>query len=142
MVLLAARVPVCRYYNRGKIMTVISRTHQVPIKICPLFWKMIIIGCTTIIIVVVDRGNLEAFFFFFFFFESNSREITLNWPISGGGQGDQLFFRYSPNIAQKSLNPDIRAAAWHTVATRAVMSAPAFFDNTSSFFFFSPSATC
>lgn len=56
-------------------MTVISRTHQVPIKICPLFWKMIIIGCTTIIIVVVDRGNLEAFF------ESNSREITSNWPI-------------------------------------------------------------
>lgn len=59
-------------------MTVISRTHQVPIKICPLFWKMIIIGCTTIIIVVVDRGNLEAFF------ESNSREITSNWPILEG----------------------------------------------------------
>lgn len=75
--LLLAVVSVCRYYNRGKIMTVISRTHQVPIKICPLFWKMIIIGCTTIIIVVVDRGNLEAFF------ESNSREITSNWPISG-----------------------------------------------------------
>lgn len=46
----------------GKIMTVISRTHQVPIKIGPLFWKMIIIGCTTIIIVAVDRGSLEVFF--------------------------------------------------------------------------------
>lgn len=67
-------------------MTVISRTHQVPIKICPLFWKMIIIGCTTIIIVVAERGNLEAFF------ESNSREITSNWPILGG-QGTS--FRYS-----------------------------------------------
>lgn len=72
MVLLTAD---CRYYNRGKIMTVISRTHQVPIKICPLFWKMIIIGCTAIIIVVVDGGNLEAFF------ESNSAEIISNWPI-------------------------------------------------------------
>lgn len=59
-------------------MTVISRTHQVPIKICPLFWKMIIIGCTTIIIVVAERGSLEAFL------KSNSREITSNWPISGG----------------------------------------------------------
>lgn len=58
-------------------MTVISRTHQVPIKISPLFWKMIIIGCTTIIIVVVDGGNLEAFS------KSNSREITSNWPILG-----------------------------------------------------------
>lgn len=48
---------------------------------------MIIIGCTAIIIVVVDRGNLEAFF------ESNSGEITSNWPISGGTR-DQLC-RYS-----------------------------------------------
>jgi hypothetical protein len=30
-------------------------------KICLVFWKMIIIGCTTIILVVVDRGYLEAF---------------------------------------------------------------------------------
>lgn len=52
-----SRVAVCRYYNREKIMTVISLTHQVPIKICPLFWKMLIIGCAGIIMVVVDGGG-------------------------------------------------------------------------------------
>lgn len=100
----------------GKIMTVISRTHQVPIKIRPLFWKMIIIGCTTIIIVVVDRGNLEAFF------ESNSRGITSNWPISKGTR-DQLSLK--PNISQKSLNPGIRRRLAHR-GTRALMSEPGF----------------
>lgn len=84
-------------------MTVISRTHQVPIKICPLFWKMIIIGCTAIIIVAVDRGNLEAFF------ESNSREITSNWPILGATR-DQ-FSLYFTEIF-KSRHPE---PPWHTV---------------------------
>lgn len=95
-------------------MTVISRTHQVPIKICPLFWKMIIIGCTTIIIVVVERGSLEAFF------KSNSREIASNWPISGGTR-DQLSLE--PNIAQESLNSGTRGRLAHR-DTRGEMSAP------------------